>query len=416
MIDFRYIFDIIRVRKQIKKINKKIKIYEVNKMNLCCGIDIGNAKTEVAFMGNEKLNLVRQPSVVSQLLSKPETNDSDEKTLVTNLLDNLAVHIFSDALKKDGIYFVGRKALDTPRNIKNMNITLGNKVKQDIPIITSLSLLAGVAIQKHYETKETLPKTLTLNVKMATAIPSSEYTKDSAKFLEDRFLGEHNIKVFVGSNSVVVNVNVTHCKCTEEGKTAMLAFLKSENDILSNYNDTYNENAKPIDFAKARSLHSDIGDGTSEIIFTQGFNPVPNGSYGVRVGVGHATNEAIKLYRNELGGLIGDITRQHFIELLTGDTEKSKVAREKMTEATYIQGYKINEHIQQAFVEYTASTAEYFFVHGGGSIVFKKDMYEDLIDFTSQVRARVVWIPEEYATSMNSRGTFYLAQQLFCKE
>lgn len=385
-------------------------------MNLCCGIDIGNAKTEVAFMENESLKLVRQPSVISQLVSKPESNDSDEETIVKDLLNNLAVQIFSPALNRDGIYFVGKKSLNTPQNIRNMNISIGQKSTQDIPVITSLSMLSGIAIQRYFQTKKQVPQTLTLNVKMATAIPSSEYSKANAKTLEDRFLGDHTVNVYIGAKSVIVTVKVTHCKVTEEGKTAMLAFFNSDDGIMKNYNETYNEGATPRDFSTASSLHADIGDGTSEIIFTQGYNPVPNGSFGVRVGVGHATNEAIKLYREELGGMIGDITRQHFMTLLEGQTEKSKVAKDKMKEATIIQGQKIIESIQQGFLEKTASTAEFFFVHGGGSIVFKRDMYEDLIRFAEQVRGRVVWIPEQYATSMNSRGTFYLAKHLFCKD
>lgn len=385
-------------------------------MNLCCGIDIGNAKTEIAYMENGEINYVRQPSVISQLLSKPESNDSDEKTIISDLLNGLSVQIFSESLARDGIFFVGKKALSTPQNIRNMNISLGNKSKQDIPLITSISMLAGIAIKKHYSSRETVPKTLSLNVKMATAIPSSEYTKNAAKNLEDRFIGTHTVNVYVGESTVLVTVNITHCKVTEEGKTAMLAFINSPQDILDEYNREYNESATPRDFANALALHGDIGDGTSEFIFTNGFNPVPNGSSGVRVGVGHATNEAIRLYRNELGGMIGDITRQHFMELMKGTTEKSQIARQKMKEATYMQGMKIIETLQTAFMEKTASSAEFFFIHGGGSIAFKDDMYEELKSFAETTKGRVVWIPAKYATRMNSKGTFYLAKALFCKD
>ncbi|MGJ2379809.1 hypothetical protein ACR8GF_21915, partial [Salmonella enterica subsp. enterica serovar Paratyphi A] len=189
----------------------------------------------------------------------------------------LSVHIFSPALKEDGIYFVGKKSLNTPQNIRNMNISIGNKSTQDIPLITSLSMLSGIAIQKYFQNKKQVPQTLTLNVKMATAIPSSEYSKVNAKILEDRFMGEHTVNVYIGTKSVIVTVKITHCKVTEEGKTAMLAFFNSDDDIMKNYNETYSEGATPRDFSNASSLHADIGDGTSEIIFTQGYNPVPNG-------------------------------------------------------------------------------------------------------------------------------------------
>jgi len=328
-------------------------------------------------------------------------------------LDGLAVHIFSPALKRDGIYFVGNKALNSQHSIKTLNIITGNKASQDIPVVTSLSMMAGIGIQNYYKTNNNVPDTLTINTKMVTAIPSSEYTKENAKKLEDRFINDHKVNVYIGSKTVLVNIKITHCKVTEEGKTAMLAFLNSSDHILKHYNETYKENAKPEDFVNVKALHIDIGDGTSEFIYTKGANPVPNGSTGERVGVGHATTEAIKLYREELGGLIGDITRQHFIDVMNESSPKSKVAKEKMHQASYIQGEEILEKIKESFQVVTSSNAEYFFVHGGGSVVFKDDMYNDLLEFAKTVLARVVWIPEEFATSMNSRGTYYLAEVLY---
>ncbi|MCM3227566.1 ParM/StbA family protein [Terribacillus saccharophilus] len=381
-------------------------------MNLITGIDIGNAKTEVAFVENGNEILLRQPSVIAEILSKPDGNDNEEKSNVEHLLDNLVVQIFSEGLDRAGMYFVGNKALQAPQNIKNMNITIGGKSEEDLPMITSLSLLAGIAIKKYYRSKGSLPKTLSVNVDLATAIPSSEYSKKSAKMLEDRFKNLHKVNVYVGDKEVLVNINVERCKVTEEGKTSMMAFLNSDNDILRHYNETYNENATVRDFEDAPSLHGDIGDGTSEFVYTKGYNPVPNGSFGERVGVGHATNDAIRLYRKEIT-LVGEITRQHYMDLLKDKGEKSKIANEMMKRATGIQASKIIDQFKYGFMTYTASTAQYLFVHGGGSVVFKDDMYKPLIKLADQIKAQVVWIPEEYATSMNSRGTLYLAQLLF---
>lgn len=334
---------------------------------------------------------------------------------MNSLFDNLTVQTFSNGINQDGLYFIGNKALLSPDGIRNMPISNGAKSEHDIPLLTSLSMLAGIGLKQFYRQTEKLPKTLSLNVKMATAIPSSEYSKSSAKRLEERFSGEHTINLFVGESTVLVTINITHCKVTEEGKTSMLAFLNSDSSILRHYNDEYSKNMTPADFSEALSLHADIGDGTSEIVYTKGFNPVPNGSKGLRVGVGHATKNAINLYKEALGGKVGEITRQHFMVALNGKTEKAKIAREQMEKATKTQAFKILDSISEGFADITSSTADYFFVHGGGSIIFKKDLYEELIKFANQVHSEVVWIPEEHATTMNSKGTFYLAQYLFCK-
>lgn len=384
-------------------------------MNYCLGIDIGNAKTEIAFMKDGKLQYVTQPSVISYLPTTPTGNDTKEEHVIENLLDNLTVNFFSSKVKKNGIYHVGGKALSFSNTIRNMPIETGNKASHDIPIITSMSMIAGIAIKDYFEKHKSLPAEIKINLKMATAIPSSEYTTERAKFLEDRFLQEHQVNLFIGIKSVLVKISVTHCKVTEEGKTSMLAFFNSDETILRNYNETYNKSAKPTDFEDALSLHADIGDGTSEFVVTDGYNPVPEGSDGMRTGVGHATTSAINMYREELGGNVGDITRQHFMSLMNRSTEKARIAREQMDRGITGQAIKIIEAIEQYFVVLTNSTADYFFVHGGGSIVFKDEMYDDLIEFAKQVHAEVVWLPEEHATHMNSKGTFYLAKAYFCE-
>lgn len=385
-------------------------------MKLCVGVDIGNAKTEVAFMKKGQLTFVRQPSVVSPLLTKPDSNDVPEDQLMNNIFDNLTVQTFSHGLKRDGLYVIGSKALVSPDTIHNMPISIGDKSTHDIPLLTSLSLLSAIALDEYYSSTKKLPKTLAVEVKMATAIPSSEFTKDAAKKLESRFLGSHQINLYVGDSNVLVSLEITHCKVTEEGKTAMLAFLNSDAAILANYNETYDKDLTPGDFSEALSLHVDIGDGTSEIVYTNGFNPVQGASEGLRVGVGHATENAISLYKKELGNSIGEISRQHFMKVLTGKSEKAKIANQQMEKATAAQAQKILNAITEGFANITSSNADYFFVHGGGSITFKEDLYDDLVEFANKVRAEVVWIPAEYASTMNSKGTYYLASILFAEK
>jgi plasmid segregation protein ParM len=383
-------------------------------MELLAGIDIGNAKTEVVFMEDGELQFVRQPSVISILSSKPEASDLEEDYLIKNLSNNLSVQIFSEGLKHDGMYFVGEKALSSGKKTSNMNIASGlGKSQNDIPLITSLSIVASIGLQREYKATNNLPKTLNLDLKMATAIPSSEYNKKSSKDLEERFLGEHQVSLYIGEKNVIVNITVTDCKVTEEGKTSMLAFYNSDDSILQHFNETYNLQYTTKDFSDALSLHADVGDGTTEFVFTEGYNPVPNSSSGKRIGVGHATNDAIELYKEEMQGTIGDINRQEFMKTLLSKGEKGKTAKEMMFRATRGQAINIINEIEEAFSRNTSSNADYFFVHGGGSIIFKTQMYDDLIAFTEKVLGKVVWIPEEHATKMNSRGTFWLAQALY---
>ncbi|MCM3032531.1 ParM/StbA family protein [Niallia sp. MER 6] len=383
-------------------------------MNLCVGIDIGNAKTEMAFGSEKQLQLVRQPSVISYLPRTPESNDLPLEHIMENLMDNLIVNISSPSIKRNGDYYIGKKAMQHDGIKTNMMISLGGKSTHDLPIITSLSLVAATSVKKHYDTEGELPESLSINLKMATAIPSSEYSRQNAKTLEDRFKNKHILTLYIGEYQVLTSIKVVECKVTEEGRTSMLAFLNSDTEILQEFNEIYGENKKPADFLKARTLHSDIGDGTSEFVVIEGASPVQGLSKGKRLGVGHASDLAISLLREQIN-ISDKFTRQQLQEWLGRENEKGQLARSLMKEATYGQALSILEEIQLAYQELASSDVDYAFVHGGGSITFKEDLQQELMSFAEHNHFKVVWIPEKFATTMNSRGTFYLAKMLFCK-
>lgn len=382
-------------------------------MKKVVGIDIGNAKTEIAFEHNKEVRFERIPSVTSYLTSVPDAPDMPLSDAVNGLLENIVVYFSSKSVKQAGNYFVGKRALQSDRPKQVLNLSLGGKSSSDVPIISSLSLVAASSIKEYYEANEELPESLQIDLKMVTAIPSSEFSSDAQSNLEKRFKGTHNLTLYVGDQQVMVTIKVSECRVTEEGKTSMLAFAYSSPDILSLYNSHYNDDKKPSDFLNARSLHTDIGDGTTEFVLIDGVNPVPGQSQGIRSGVGHASEDATKLLKNSSMNISSKFTRQAFQEWLKLDNEKGDLARDYMDRAIYSQSQSILEQIQTAFQELAGSDISYLFVHGGGSVTFKDSLSEDLASFTKNNFCKLVWIPEEYASNMNSKGTFILAKNIY---
>lgn len=382
-------------------------------MKKVVGIDIGNAKTEIAFEHNKEVRFERIPSVTSYLTSVPDAPDMPLSDAVNGLLENIVVYFSSKSVKQAGNYFVGKRALQSDRPKQVLNLSLGGKSSSDVPIISSLSLVAASSIKEYYEANEELPESLQIDLKMVTAIPSSEFSSDAQSNLEKRFKGTHNLTLYVGDQQVMVTIKVSECKVTEEGKTSMLAFAYSSPDILSLYNSHYNDDKKPSDFLTARSLHTDIGDGTTEFVLIDGVNPVPGQSQGIRSGVGHASEDATKLLKSSSMNISSKFTRQAFQEWLKLDNEKGELARDYMDRAIYSQSQSILEQIQTAFQELAGSDISYLFVHGGGSVTFKDSLSEDLASFTKNNFCKLVWIPEEYASNMNSKGTFILAKNIY---
>lgn len=381
-------------------------------MKLVVANDIGNSETKMIVNDT----LIKQPSVVKRLLSKPNVMETNVEKNIANLLDELIVHVTSNAMKRSGLYFIGKRANMTADKVENMNIKLGNKSKHDIPVLMTLSMLAARSVQLAYQENQELPSSISVDVSMTTAIPASEYSADQARYLEGRFTSnDHVVIVYVGETPVTVTLHFQTVKVTQEGVPALYALLESENEILKNYNEHYQKQAVPKDFANKRILHVDIGDGTTEYIYTVGMNPVTDVCSGEKRGVGHATEEATQLLKEEVGGFL-NLNRQQFMNIFRDPSHHlHDLAVRFMQEARYSQAQRILEDIQEKYSD-IAGNVDVIAVYGGGSIQFKEELYEELLDFANTVHCEVLWIPEKYAVDMNVNGLHVINQKILFKQ
>lgn len=381
-------------------------------MKLVVANDIGNSETKMIVNDT----LIKQPSVVKRLLSKPNVMETNVEKNIANLLDELIVHVTSNAMKRSGLYFIGKRANMTADKVENMNIKLGNKSKHDIPVLMTLSMLAARSVQLAYQENQELPSSISVDVSMTTAIPASEYSADQARYLEGRFTSnDHVVIVYVGETPVTVTLHFQTVKVTQEGIPALYALLESENEILKNYNEHYKKQAVPKDFANKRILHVDIGDGTTEYIYTVGMNPVTDVCSGEKRGVGHATEEATQLLKEEVGGFL-NLNRQQFMDIFRDPSHHlHDLAVRFMQEARYSQAQRILEDIQEKYSD-IAGNVDVIAVYGGGSIQFKEELYEELLDFANTVHCEVLWIPEKYAVDMNVNGLHVINEKILFKQ
>ncbi|MDQ8094864.1 hypothetical protein [Bacillus amyloliquefaciens] len=166
---------------------------------------------------------------------------------------------------------------------------------------------------------------------------------------------------------------------------------------------------------KKKILHADIGDGTSEYIYTEGMQPISDACTGARRGVGHALEEASELLKDQFNGNV-ELNRQQLAETLRNKMDKYYAeARNCMDEAIISQATLILEDIQETYIRNTSSQAEIFAVYGGGSVTFKDELYKELKEFADEVKAQLLWIPEEYAADMNVLGLNIMNKRIFLK-
>lgn len=363
--------------------------------------DIGNSETKMIISDQ----VFKQPSVYKRVLNTPNLTENNIDKAVTNLQDEILVNITSKALKRNGQFFVGNRANQMADQVENMNINLGNKYKHDVPIVTTLSMIAAWAVQKSYKDSGKLPSTLDIKSVMTSAIPASEYTTDKAQTLERRFTdNDHIVVITVADQFVTVTINFDQVKVTQEGVPALYALLESDQEILQYYNKEYKKDSNPTDFQNKKILHVDIGDGTTEYIYTIGLNPKSDVCSGERRGVGHATEEAVKMLNESTDGYV-KLNRQQFIQAMRDNTHRQhEKANQFMLEARFTQADKILEDVQEKYMNNAASDVDIIAVYGGGSIQFKEELYNELLDFSNTVGCDLLWIPEKYAVNMNVEG------------
>jgi len=381
--------------------------------------DVGNSSTKAIIRpldDNAKPKALKQKTLISPSITVPPMVEEDLETSINNLTNNMIVHINSKALKRASTFAVGEKATSVGRVKRNMNIAIGDKHTNDIPVVMVLSLIASKAVQDHYSINKTLPKDIDVSVEYSTALPAREYDPSVARVYEQRLLEEvHIVDIYVNGTPVTVRVNFEKVKVAQEGVPAVYAIIEGGEKLLSEYHNKYGSKSANKDFEKKKLLLVDIGDGTTEFIYVASGKPINDLCDGKRFGVGHAADVAKNLFDEDVKVQI-TMTRQQFMQVvLDKEHHFHDAAVDAMNQANVEQAELILEQIQDMVLNTLSGNVDDIVVFGGGSAAFKEDMYQTLIEFTESVGARTLWIPEDKAPSLNAIGLDILNEKVFFK-
>lgn len=381
--------------------------------------DVGNSSTKAIIRpldDNAKPKALKQKTLISPSITVPPMVEEDLETSINNLTNNMIVHINSKALKRASTFAVGEKATSVGRVKRNMNIAIGDKHTNDIPVVMVLSLIASKAVQDHYSINKTLAKDIDVSVEYSTALPAREYDPSVARVYEQRLLEEvHIVDIYVNGTPVTVRVNFEKVKVAQEGVPAVYAVIEGGEKLLSEYHNKYGNKTANKDFEKKKLLLVDIGDGTTEFIYVASGKPINDLCDGKRFGVGHAADVAKNLFDEDVKVQI-TMTRQQFMQVvLDKEHHFHDAAVDAMNQANVEQAELILEQIQDMVLNTLSGNVDDIVVFGGGSAAFKEDMYQTLIEFTESVGARTLWIPEDKAPSLNAIGLDILNEKVFFK-
>jgi plasmid segregation protein ParM len=356
------------------------------------------------------------PNVYSIIYEPQGQSDEPLKTLVDNLHNNLDVIIDSTALPGDPKhYLVGRAALATQSatDIYNMEIQYVNKHEENLPVVNTLAIIATEAVKRHFyeNKKENLVngETIDVEIEMTTALPASIHDSKTDEQFRSKFMNHlHQVRVNIKNLVINVKINFKFVKVLKEGIPALFAIIEDGNEnyrsdeMFDKFKKEYKyEGLDGSDFLDKSLLHVDIGDGSTELVFTQGYTADPLKSYGEKYGLGRAIEKACQGLSQQLSI---DFTRQQFSEYLK---DKKHKFHKKALNELYLPKQEVADKVF-ASIKNRLQTLKYevdcVVVYGGASILLEDVLYKQLVEFCRTYDIDVLWIPEKFADSMNMLG------------
>lgn len=384
------------------------------KINLVVGNDNGNSEHDLVINGE----VIQNPNVISEENEIPNLEELDHMNAVENIHERLLVTI-QEPTSLLGHYYIGSYAVNSDRFLENIDIGTDNaKSSSNIPIINTVSHLAAYAVRKMYEEGK-VEDDVYVTADMTTALPATQYSKKDAKSFADKFMyikgNEENGKqiyeltIALPGRNHKVKVEFDFVMVVSEGVPGAFS-LENENEhsleALKEYYEDYDEKFDFDGFRKKHSLMLSIGAGTTErpLICDRMFDSTRIKYVGSNNGVDHAIEDILTKF--QMDNMLKDFTRQDFSEALKDSGHRY---HGKALKAVQIplkkQASQIMRLVKMEFETYK-NNIDYVVVFGGGSILMKKHLKEQLMNYCKERDCKVVYITKEAAVIFEAWGLY----------
>lgn len=376
-------------------------------------VDMGYSSVKASIDGQ----FVFQPSVIaprpSYLPDDPEdANDFNFNTL----LDNLDVTVLSPSCPgMSDRTFVGTKAVDSALPLTSMSLSSKrSKYSSNLPVYITLALIAARKLQEAAASGE-VPRDLSCEVVMATALPVSEGAKRSVREeYAGRFGKVHHTVIFHNFlDPITVRIKFTKVAVLQEGAAGQLFLTNHKSELLPSVQADLEKTYGP-EMAQAASeildqkntMTIDIGQGTTDFVVGLNGKLVQNASLSLNQGYGTVLTSA-------RAALDDFDSNQELIAYLNKKMPSyKKAAQDDVKRIVYEQLSPLTAQIASS-TEAVASHAsvnrqvDVIYVFGGGSIPLDKqsNLRSVLVKTASDFGlGPVVFISPKYAQKFNLLG------------
>ena len=411
----------------------------MTEMNLIAGLDIGNGyvKGKAGAFG-EKGTLVDMPSNVAVITTSHniETPDEEVPRVISDIFNEMDASFESHMVKETKRRLFGRRGVRAGGYVEQFSVTNNHqsKAQQDLSAVLTLGCLAGKALQDYYAKNQRLPdanEIIQLRVRVALALPISEYIEYRTEFANNYRKGSHMVTIHNFKTPVRFQIIFDDVQVVAEGAAAQYALVDGGLPLMASLlNDLKTmENVMPGIQARLAKItpelllsakHTcgvDIGEGTVNFPVMDGLSLNPDISTSMDKGYGVVLNEAlIRLKRSKLPFT----SRKQLTEFLNaGPTPFNE---ELYSQVQHIVDEEIDgfaSEIEMQFRSVIGSFGvglELVYVFGGGATSMRNKLYPMLLkaltDFGGVgMSGPVLYLDSRYSRNLNRNGLYILADK-----
>lgn len=387
--------------------------------------DLGYGSVKAIIDGNE----IQFPSVFTiereqDIASPVEFESKSQKDeYIKDFLNHMDVTISSSSVKTPGRFLIGQNAVNQNLPLTHFDINdYAGKAESDYSLILTLSMIAGAAVEQAYENGKDLSEPIKVNTRMAAALPVKEGSNIETKNIyRERYTGStHQVTFHNFKNPITVTIEFDKVFVATEGETAQFFISAGQNKDLTkkireDFEAHYPEMAslvKAEDLIQAKNVVSiDIGAGTVDIVVIVNGKALVAASYSLSEGYDNALEEALEVLRDKKFNFSSVAELKEFLASEPGPLARGRY--EVVQKIVYAQLEPFCDRIVTEVsrsVRKAGATIEIVYVHGGGSIPMseqtslRKKLEDKLKDFNGGQVVPIIWIPEEYAQTLNRDG------------
>lgn len=406
---------------------------KTNAPSIVAGIDLGNGYVKSVINGG--LSVCPSIAVTPFSIKQEKLGESDIPDFINNIINKMDVSFTTPLVKDTSRRYLGERAIQSGQPLQEFDIDIDHTGKADVDLsgVLILSVLAANVLGSYYEVNKKLPEDrLTMNVKLATALPIAEFSRNHVSYRQ-RLLNSgrpHTVTIHNFEQAISIDLIIESAYISNEGEAAQYGLMFANDKFLEYVAKAAQKHDKTGVLAGlsgkdlvslGHTLGIDIGEGTIDFaVFNDGrFNS--DVSTNVGQGFGHILDAALNRLRDELH-LSYDSRKKLSEFIYTQPTVLTKNKWDKVWGVVKEEAHRFANTvaIQQTSKVYgrIGASNEIIFVYGGGASVLEDSLYPLLDQMIygdsndSGIIVPIVYLDSAYSRYLNVQGLYELASRL----